>query len=364
MSDGILISGATGFLGTNIIEELLLNTDSKIYVLVRANSMEHAIHRLKGLWYGSKDLYNAIGRRIVPILMDLQNPSGLDLEVKERIQTVIHAAALIQFQMSRDELFAVNVKGTENMVKLAKGLPNLKSFVHVSTAYVSGTNTGVIKEEIQHPDSFSGFYEESKAKAEQLVVSSGLPYIIVRPGMIIGDSKTGKVKNFNTIYYVLKLLLTNKLPIIPTDPHTRLNLVPVDYVAESIIRLMDNPDALNTIFHLTCPESYIPEVKQLAQYAADWANMEKGIEQCHVILEKLGIEREKHFLGTLNAGHPGGMLPLDASQNKTLHHPSLPKNLYVADATILPEAMGNPPILTIMALSKKIAAIIREHDEF
>lgn len=98
--------------------------------------------------------------------------------------------------------------------------------------------------------------------------------------------------------------------------------------------------------------------------AVDWANMEKGIEQCHVILEKLGIGREKHFLGTLNAGHPGGMLPLDASQNKTLHHPSLPDNLYVADATILPEAMGNPPILTIMALSKKIASIITEQNEF
>lgn len=271
MSDGILISGATGFLGTNIIEELLLNTDSNIYALVRAESMEHAIHRLKGLWYGSKDLYNEIGKRIVPILMDLQNPGELNLEVKEKIQTVIHAAALIQFQKSRDELFSANVKGTENMVKLAKGLPNLKSFVHVSTAYVSGTNTGLIKEEPQHAASFSGFYEESKAKAEELVSASGLPYIIVRPGMIIGDSKTGKVKNFNTIYYALKLLLTNKLPIIPTDPHTRLNLVPVDYVAHSIVRLMDNSDALNTIFHLTCPESYMPEVKQLADYVVEWA---------------------------------------------------------------------------------------------
>ena len=93
---------------------------------------------------------------------------------------------------------------------------------------------------------------------------------------------------------------------------------------------------------------------------ADWANMERGIEQCHIILEKLGIPRQKHFLGTLNAGHPGGMLPLDASQKDTLHHPSLPENLYVADATVLPEAMGNPPILTIMALSKKIASVIKD----
>ena len=61
------------------------------------------------------------------------------------------------------------------------------------------------------------------------------------------------------------------------------------------------------------------------------------------------------FLGTLNAGHPGGMLPLTKNERGTLHDPRLPENLYVADATILPRAMGNPPILTIMALAKKIA---------
>ena len=61
------------------------------------------------------------------------------------------------------------------------------------------------------------------------------------------------------------------------------------------------------------------------------------------------------FLGTLNAGHPGGMLPLTAAERDTLHHPDLPENLYVADATILPESMGNPPILTIMALAKRIS---------
>ena len=58
----------------------------------------------------------------------------------------------------------------------------------------------------------------------------------------------------------------------------------------------------------------------------------------------------------MNAGHPGGMLPLTEAEANTLHNPALPDNLYVADATILPEAMCNPPILTIMALASKIAA--------
>jgi choline dehydrogenase-like flavoprotein len=65
------------------------------------------------------------------------------------------------------------------------------------------------------------------------------------------------------------------------------------------------------------------------------------------------------FFGTLNAGHPGGMLPLTSAEAVTLRSPRLPENLYVADASLLPEALGKPPILTIMALAKKIAKTIR-----
>lgn len=91
---------------------------------------------------------------------------------------------------------------------------------------------------------------------------------------------------------------------------------------------------------------------------ADHARMEKALAQSREILERMGVPAGKQFLGILNAGHPGGMLPLTAETAGTLHDPRLPGNLYVADATILPKAMGNPPILTIMALSKKIAGTI------
>ena len=87
----------------------------------------------------------------------------------------------------------------------------------------------------------------------------------------------------------------------------------------------------------------------------DHARMDRAVAQCREILTRLGVPEREQFLGTLNAGHPGGMLPLTAAEKDTLHAPALPGNLYVADATILPRAMGNPPILTIMALAKKIA---------
>lgn len=97
-----------------------------------------------------------------------------------------------------------------------------------------------------------------------------------------------------------------------------------------------------------------------AMTVQDEARMKKAVAQCREILEKLGVPEEEQFLGTLNAGHPGGMLPLTEAERDTLHNPLLPANLYVADATILPEAMGNPPILTIMALAKKISRVIKQ----
>jgi choline dehydrogenase-like flavoprotein len=71
------------------------------------------------------------------------------------------------------------------------------------------------------------------------------------------------------------------------------------------------------------------------------------------------VDKSRLFFGSLNAGHPGGMLPLTAAAAKTLHDPRLPENVFVADASLLPVALGNPPILTIMALAKRIATLCR-----
>ncbi|HEX3044159.1 MAG TPA: GMC family oxidoreductase N-terminal domain-containing protein [Bacillota bacterium] len=85
----------------------------------------------------------------------------------------------------------------------------------------------------------------------------------------------------------------------------------------------------------------------------------EGVALCTEILENLGVPRKDIFLGTLNSGHPGGMLPLRAEEKESFHHPSLPLNLYIADTTLLPGPFGMPPILTTMALAKRVAKICR-----
>jgi choline dehydrogenase-like flavoprotein len=88
---------------------------------------------------------------------------------------------------------------------------------------------------------------------------------------------------------------------------------------------------------------------------------EWAVDICTEILGRMGVAREKIFLGTLNAGHPGGTLPLGPDEADTFHSRILPSNVYVSDASLLPDSMGKPPSLTIMAVAKRIAKLIAAH---
>ncbi len=93
----------------------------------------------------------------------------------------------------------------------------------------------------------------------------------------------------------------------------------------------------------------------------DQERLQEGVELCMEILGRCGIGKDDIFLGTINAGHPGGMLPLTEREAETFHNPGLPENLYVADGTLFPESLGNPPILTIMAMANRIGKLITEY---
>ena len=122
---------------------------------------------------------------------------------------------------------------------------------------------------------------------------------------------------------------------------------PMDGIASLMIKLADVEQGDVHAGHMT---------KTLT--TTDHQYLKRGVEECREVLLRMGARKEDIFLGTLNAGHPGGMLPLTAAEAETLHSPLLPPNLYIADATILPQALGLPPILTIMALAMRIAKII------
>lgn len=308
MKDAIFLSGATGFLGTETVGRLLTETEADIYVLVRAEDEEAACHRLRNAWYHEEELYHQIGRRVLPAAGDFTLPQlGLSEELQQVIRTqvsrIFHCGAEIGFQEDDEKLKRTNCKGTEEMVAFAKDIQNLKCFVHISTAYVAGQRTGRIGEEEPPAAHFSSLYEKSKAEAEYIVVTSGLPYAICRPGMIIGDSRTGWVKNFNTIYYVLKLVLMGKLPVIPTGSGTLLNVVPVDYVADAVVKIGLSDQAAGKTFHLTCPTEAQPTVGELMTYVRKWAkgNLDTEIPKAAFVplhgLRRVGLAHNRQREG-------------------------------------------------------------------
>ncbi len=269
MAEGaIFITGATGLLGTEVVTRLLGTTGRQIFVLVRAGSEEQAASRLRALWWDIPPLAAAVGKRVLPVVGDITQPLP---HVSPDVTHVIHCAAETGVQKSREELWRINVEGTRHVVEMAEALPRLQRFTYVSTAYVAGTQSGRILENTPPATRFYSLYEQSKAEAEGIVRASSLPYIICRPGMIVGNSETGRTSIFNTVYYVLRLMLQGRMRVLPVDRHQTVNVVPVDVVARQVADLTLDATAEGHTFHLTAPKDYLPQVGELVEAVRAWA---------------------------------------------------------------------------------------------
>ncbi|HUJ73476.1 MAG TPA: GMC family oxidoreductase N-terminal domain-containing protein [bacterium] len=94
--------------------------------------------------------------------------------------------------------------------------------------------------------------------------------------------------------------------------------------------------------------------------ARDRKVLSGALDLCRSIFRRAGVDESSLALGTVNAGHPGGTLPLHPADARSLHPAQLPANVYVADASLLPRSLGNPPILTVMALARAVAKKVME----
>jgi len=270
------ITGATGLLGTEVIARLIETTDSTLHVLVRARNNAEAANRLRSQWSDDAVLTAAVGSRIVPVTGDITAPRlALGDEARNELigktTHVIHCAADTGVQQSKQTLWNINVEGTRHVALLAQQMPRLERFTYVSTAYVAGTRSGRIGEDDALATQFYSHYEASKAEAERVVRAMQLPLTVCRPGMIVGNSHTGRTRNFNTVYYVLKLMLQGKLSVLPVSRRQTVNVVPVDYVASQVAALTLHPEALGGTFHLVAPTAQLPQVGELTDEVCRWA---------------------------------------------------------------------------------------------
>jgi len=280
----ILLTGANGFVGTQIARKLLADEEVAVLALVRADDLQSFETKLAREWWDFPELVNQLGTRIKVIHGDVcQSNLGLsETEYKDVVQRtthIIHAAADLRL-LSINELRKTNVQGTANVIAFAKEVNKhhrLGRLSHISTAYVAGGATGAIPED-QLTDQYGFFtdYEHSKYEGELLVETAKeeLPISIFRPSMVVGDSKTGAIKTFNTFYFPLRLYLTGKMRFMPVSRSLRINIVPVDYVAKAVTQLTFEPNAEGQTFHVVAPHESLPKLEELMSFVRKWARAE------------------------------------------------------------------------------------------
>jgi len=248
----VFLTGSTAFLGMEVLARLLAAGDREVLALVRAGDDAGAERRLDEvlatLWEDPAP-YRA---RVSAVRGELTQ-AGLGLgerrqEVAERTHAVLHCAASISFDLPLPEARAINVDGTARMLDLAVEAQvrgGLERFLHVSTAYVSGRHEGAFRErQLDTGQSFRNTYEQTKADAEQIVaMARELGPAIARPSIVMGESDTGWTPAFNVLYWPMQAYSRGLFKELPALPSGRVDIVPVDYVADALVHLLERREA-------------------------------------------------------------------------------------------------------------------------
>lgn len=261
MKDTVLFTGVTGNLGSWLAVEMA-RQGKHILALMRDRDARTAAERLN--W----TLDIADGREfkddIEIIHGDIcRNGLGLKSHTKnlKRISKIVHCAACTKFLEDDGKSHQMmNVQGTLNVLELA-GLLSVP-LVHVSSAYIAGKRTGIVKEnEIDVGQSFNNVYENTKCRSEMLVHSwaqqNSSPVIVLRPSIVLGDSRYGRTVHFASLYDYMRVLalvmprLGDSFIRVVTSPDVTKNIIPVDYFAK-VSSYIINSDVVGT-YHVTNP---------------------------------------------------------------------------------------------------------------
>jgi thioester reductase-like protein len=249
----LLLTGATGFVGMEILARFLERTDRRIYTLVRAKDEAEAKARIRStldtLFGESKDGY---AEQVVALPGDIQSEGlGLDQESREQLAEqvgdIVHSAASVSFSMPLAESREVNVEGTGRLLEFAelcRDRGGLRRFSYVSTAYVAGSHAGEFREDqLEVGQDFRNAYERSKFEAERLVrsYSGRLPIQVFRPSIVVGERSTGWTGSFNVLYAPLKAFARGAYSALPVRRRSPVDVVPVDYVADAVFELSSRP---------------------------------------------------------------------------------------------------------------------------
>ncbi|MCP4349105.1 MAG: NAD-dependent epimerase/dehydratase family protein [Desulfobacterales bacterium] len=301
------LTGATGFIGCFLLDELLRKTDADIYCLIRGTDSDAARQRIGeqlefyALWQDGYD------ERIIPVAGDLsQSRFGLSeydfLRLAEKTDIIYHSAAKMNPWDSYEQMKTTNVSGTQELLCFA-GIRRVKSFHYISTLGIfSNTYNKADRflRETEMPvcdEGLTSGYCQSKWVAEQLVIQAGdrgLPICIYRPDIALWHSRTGIINPGG--HFLCNVLLAciqcGKFPSIETT----VSFVPVDYASRSIVHLSRQNQSYGKIFHIANPDT------------VSWQSLGAEISAMGYALEEVAYEDWVYEIMEQSARHPENRL--------------------------------------------------------
>jgi NAD(P)-dependent dehydrogenase (short-subunit alcohol dehydrogenase family) len=252
------VTGATGFIGRFLVANLV-KRGKPVFVLVRKGSEA----RLADL----ERRCGADARHLVPVSGDLARErlgvSAADLrKLKGKVDHVFHLAAIYDLTASPESQRQANVDGTRHAVDFAAAI-GARCFDHVSSIAAAGLYEGTFREDMfEEAEDLDHPYFQTKHDAEKIVREQAkLPFRIYRPGFVVGHSKTGEIDKIDGPYYFFKALQKMRnafpqwMPMLGVEGG-RINIVPVDFVADAIDHIAHKRGLDGRTFHLTDPEPH------------------------------------------------------------------------------------------------------------
>jgi thioester reductase-like protein len=252
------VTGATGFIGRFLVKNLM-KRGQPIYVLVRKGSVKK-LDELREEW-------GATDKEVIAVVGDLgkKNLGVAEADLKKlkgKVEHMFHLAAIYDIKASAESQQEANVEGTRHAVQFAQAAA-VGCLHHVSSIAAAGLYDGVFREDMfEEAEDLDHPYFKTKHDSEGIVRREcKRPYRIYRPGFVVGDSKTGYIDKIDGPYYFFKLLQKMREVLPPWVPMLgieggRINIVPVDFVADALDYLAHKKGLDGKCFHLTDPDPH------------------------------------------------------------------------------------------------------------
>ncbi|MGH9631650.1 MAG: SDR family oxidoreductase [Bryobacteraceae bacterium] len=250
----ILLTGGTGLIGGSWLASLASSRpECRIAAMARqpASIPEHP--------------------NILPVAGDLA-ADGLGIAIdtaeflRSNVSEIIHCAADIRFSLPLEQARAVNTEGTRKLLFLARECSRLRKFAHLSTVYIAGKMQGRLPEApVRNREGFLNSYQQTKYEAEQLVLESArdLPAAVFRVSSVIGDSRSGRVRQFNYFHQLIRLIPHNVLPVIPGDPESRADLIASDWLIPALNHVYEKHFQAGAVYNFCSGEAASMSVHEM-----------------------------------------------------------------------------------------------------